>query len=222
MPVIDSDVPEPGRGRFPWYVMPEGLPLSRLPASVPLDEIVPALASIAATLQAMHERGYSHRDIKPSNLFAMPDGSHVVGDLGLVGVPEEMRKSMTRQGGAVGPSNFMAPEMLEYEPGTDARSADVYSLNKSLWALAANRTYPLPGRQRADDRESLAAITGDDRAASLDRMIEMATEHDPGRRPTMDEVASELRAGPRPMGAARRERPRTMSLQPPSVMRGSA
>jgi hypothetical protein len=87
MRVLDSDVPDPGKGRFPWYVMPQGIPLSKLRAEAPLDEIVPGLASVADTLRAMHEREYSHRDVKPSNLFVMGDGTYVVGDLGLVGVP---------------------------------------------------------------------------------------------------------------------------------------
>lgn len=194
MQVIDSEVPDPGRGQFPWYVMPQGIPLSKLLSEAPLDEILPGLASIARTLQAMHERGYSHRDVKPSNLFVMADETYVVGDLGLVGLPEEIRQSVTRAGGALGPSNFMAPEMLEYVPGTDARPADVYSLAKCVWALMARRNYPLPGHQRADDRESLAALTGERRASDLDRLIEAATEHDPGRRPSMAEMAIGLKA----------------------------
>lgn len=194
MRVLDSEVPDPSKGQFPWYVMPQGIPLSKLRPEAPLDEIVAGLASVAETLQAMHEREYSHRDVKPSNLFVMGDGTYVVGDLGLVGVPEEIRQSLTREGGSLGPANFMAPEMLEYIPGTDARPADVYSLAKSTWALVAKRNYPFPGHQRFDDRESLVALTGEDRASDLDRLIEAATEHDPSRRPTMAETATELRA----------------------------
>lgn len=194
MRVIESGVPDPGKGQFPWYVMPRGVPLSKVRSEAPLDEMVPGLASIAETLRAMHERDYSHRDLKPSNLFVMPNATHVVGDLGLIGVPEEMRQSLTREGGSLGPANFLAPEMLEYMPGTDARPADVYSLAKSAWALVAKRNYPLPGRQRSDDRESLVALTGEDRASDLDRLIEAATEHDPSRRPTMAETATELNA----------------------------
>lgn len=193
MRVLDSDVPVPGKEQFPWYVMPQGIPLSKLRAEAPLDEIVPGLASIAETLRAMHDREYSHRDVKPSNLFVMNDGTYVVGDLGLVGVPEEFRRSLTREGRSLGPANFMAPEMLEYIPGTDARLADVYSLAKTTWALVAKRNYPLPGHQRADDHESLAALTGESRAGELDRLIDAATEHDPARRPTMAEMATELK-----------------------------
>ncbi len=75
MRVLDADVPEPGKGRFPWYVMPQGTPLSKLRSEAPLDELIPGLASIADTLEAMHAREYSHRDVKPSNLFAMEDGA---------------------------------------------------------------------------------------------------------------------------------------------------
>lgn len=194
MRVLDSEVPDPRKGQFPWYVMPQGIPLSKLRSDAPLDEIITGLASIAWTLRAMHEREYSHRDVKPSNLFAMEDGTYVVGDFGLVGVPEEIRQSLTREGGSLGPANFMAPEMLEYVPNTDARPADVYSLAKSLWALVAKRNYPLPGHQRSDDRESLVVLTSEDRASDLDRLIEAATEHDPSRRPTMAETATELGA----------------------------
>ncbi|HEX3563212.1 MAG TPA: protein kinase [Solirubrobacterales bacterium] len=194
MRVLDSEVPDPKKGQFPWYVMPEGVPLSKLRSDTPLDEIITGLASIAGTLRAMHDREYSHRDIKPSNLFAMEDGTYVVGDFGLVGVPEEIRQSLTREGGSLGPANFMAPEMLEYVPGTDACPADVYSLAKSIWALAAKRRFPLPGHQRSDARESLAALLGEDRAHDLDRLIQAATEHDPSRRPTMAETATALEA----------------------------
>ena len=193
MPVLDSDVPEAGKGAFPWYVMPQGVPLNKVRSRDPLREIVPGLASIAETLGAMHERGFSHRDVKPSNLFVMDNEAYVVGDLGLVGVPEEIRESYTVEGRALGPANFMAPEMLEYVPGSDARPADVYSLAKSIWALVAGRSYPLPGHQREDDQESLFAITGEDHAVVLDRLIDQATQHDPGRRPTMAEAATELR-----------------------------
>ena len=192
MQIIDSEVPDPGRGKFPCYVMPQGVPLSKRLSEAPLDELLPGLASIAGTLQAMHDRGYSHRDVKPSNLFVMADETYVVGDLGLVSLPEDVRQSLTRAGGALGPSNFMAPEMLEYVPGTDAHPADVYSLAKCVWALVARRNYPLPGHQRADDRESLVALTGEDRARDLDRLIEAATEHEPERRPAMAEMATGL------------------------------
>jgi serine/threonine protein kinase len=192
MRVFDSNVPDPGQGRYPWYVMPQGLPLSKLRREEPLGETVAGLASIAGTLRDMHGRDYSHRDVKPSNLFVMEDGSYVVGDLGLIGVPEEIRRSLTREGKSLGPANFMAPEMVEYVPGTDARPADVYSLAKSTWALVAKRNYPLPGPQRIDERESLVALTGLDEAVDLDRLIEAATENDPSNRPTMAETAIAL------------------------------
>jgi serine/threonine protein kinase len=196
MPLIESDVPaSAGKGDYPWYVMPEGAPLDRLLESAELEAVVAPLASIAATLSRLHQRGYQHRDVKPQNLFGLPRGVFVVGDLGLIAIPAEVRESLTAEGSVIGPANFTAPEMLSINPETvDARFADVYSLAKVLWALAAGERYPLPGHQRASDRRSLVAETGDGRAEALDRLIEQATEHEPERRPSMNEMAAELSA----------------------------
>lgn len=196
MPLIEGHIPAAsGTSDYPWYVMPEGSPLDRLLEDASLEAVIGPLASIAATLSRLHQRGYQHRDVKPQNIFGLPGDVYVVGDLGLIAIPEEVRESLTTVGSLVGPANFTAPEMLSVDPETvDARSADVYSLAKVLWALAAGKRYPLPGHQRASDRRSLVAETGDSRAEILDRLIEQATEHEPERRPSMNEMAAELTA----------------------------
>jgi serine/threonine protein kinase len=196
MPLIDCHVPDPvARGQFPWYVMPEASPLDRLLDQAELEQVAEAVASIAQTLSRLHQRGYQHRDVKPQNLFLLADRSYAVGDLGLVRVPSELAESFTETDSRVGPANFIAPEMLSYDPKRgDARPADVYSLAKVLWALAAQETYPLPGHQRASDRRSLAAETRHPRANELDALIEQATDHDPDRRPPMNQIAGDLTA----------------------------
>src|SRR5207247_1231059 len=70
--------------------------------------------------------------------------------------------------------------------------ADVYSLAKTLWALAAHRTYPLPGELRRD-RENLrlSTHTSDPRAFMLEVLLERATADNPALRPTMREFADE-------------------------------
>ncbi|MDQ3724997.1 MAG: protein kinase [Actinomycetota bacterium] len=196
MPLIESNLPAASDvGHYPWYAMPEGVPLDRLLKNASLEGVVTALASIAATLSRLHQRGYQHRDVKPQNLFLLPGDTYVVGDLGLIAVPDEVRESLTTEGSLVGPANFTAPEMVSVDPSAvDARFADVYSLAKVLWALAAGERYPLPGHQRASDRRSLVAETGEGRAEALDQMIEQATEHEPERRPSMNEMAAVLQA----------------------------
>jgi serine/threonine protein kinase len=194
MALIEAEVPSgPGAGGYPWYAMPEAVPLDRALTEAGLEDVVAALAEVAATLSRLHQRGYQHRDVKPQNLFMLGADRFLIGDLGLVSVPDELRRPLTAEGSVIGPANFTAPEMLSIDPtSVDARFADVYSLAKVLWALAAGERYPLPGQQRAGDRRSLVAITDDPRAKTLDTLIERATEHEPERRPSMNEVAAEL------------------------------
>jgi Protein kinase domain len=194
MPLLDSDVPAPpAKGRFPWYVMPEGITFVVAFAEATPGDIVRAVSSIAATISRLHQRDLHHRDVKPANLFRLGDGSDVVGDLGLVGQPTGLDPTVTQPGEKLGPANFIAPEMLEVDPDkVDARFADVYSLAKVLWTLVSRRTYPLPGPQRAADPTSLAAQTSDGDLADIDRLIERATSNDPSGRPSMNEMAGDL------------------------------
>lgn len=194
MPVLDSGIPDPPRkGHHPWYVMPEAVPFDEAFEDATAVEVVAAVASIAGSLSRLHQRDIHHRDVKPANLFQLEDNRSVLGDLGLVGRPRGAGPRVTESGEKLGPANFIAPEMLAVEPeAVDARLADVYSLAKVLWVLLANRRFPMPGPQRAADRSSLAALRGDGAMADLDRLIERATENEPGARPNMNELASEL------------------------------
>jgi len=194
MQVLDSGVPEPpGKGRYPWYVMPEAVPFDEAFEGAAAAEVVAAVASIAATLSRLHQRDLHHRDVKPANLFQLGDGRSVLGDLGLVGRPPGADPRVTESGEKLGPANFIAPEMLAIEPeAVDSRLADVYSLAKVLWVLLAGRPYPMPGPQRAADPSSLAALRSDGAMTDLDRLIERATANEPSARPNMNELASEL------------------------------
>ncbi len=94
-----------------------------------LPRIVEAVERIARTLTSLAAEGVSHQDIKPANLFRL-NGEWVVGDFGLVKYPEQ--EAVTRQGRALGPYYFMAPEMRRNADTADAELADVYSLAKTL------------------------------------------------------------------------------------------
>jgi len=194
MQVLDSGVPEPpGKGRYPWYVMPEAVPFDEAFEGAAAAEVAAAVASIAATLSRLHQRDLHHRDVKPANLFRLGDDRSVLGDLGLVGRPPGVDPRVTESGDKLGPANFIAPEMLAIEPeAVDARLADVYSLAKVLWVLLAGRRYPMPGPQRAADPSSLAALRSDGAMTDLDRLIERSTANEPSARPNMNEFASEL------------------------------
>ena len=116
--------------------------VTALGPSPELSSVVTAIGRIAETLASLAAGGVAHRDIKPDNLFQLK-GEWVIGDFGLVKYPEQ--QLVTRQGRPLGPYYFMAPEMRRDADTADGELADVYSLAKTLWALAAGRPDPPPG-----------------------------------------------------------------------------
>ena len=134
LPLLDSKVVEsPSSNNQPWFVSALAVTLeTRLGSDYSLRDVVMACASYAETLKNMHQRGFSHRDIKPDNLFVL-DQNYVIGDFGLVDFPD--KTPLTREGEKLGPTFYIAPEMLNDALNADGKLADVYSLAKTLWKL---------------------------------------------------------------------------------------
>jgi serine/threonine protein kinase len=155
-----------------------------------LPSIVSAVGQIAQTLARLAADDISHRDIKPDNLFRLSD-EWVIGDFGLVKYPEQ--EPVTRRGKRVGSYDFMAPEMRQDADTANAELADVYSLAKTLWAVAARRPDPPLGQLRRDRAElRLSSYVDDTRARWLEPLLEQGTSHDPATRPTTSAFAEEL------------------------------
>lgn len=92
------------------------------------------IASVARTLQAVHEAGLLHRDIKPSNILLREDGSALLSDFGLAqALGDEQRDDSVS--GFSGTREFASPEQIRGDP-LDARS-DVYSLGATLRRVLA-------------------------------------------------------------------------------------
>jgi serine/threonine protein kinase len=173
-----------------WYVMPIATRLLEvLGKARDFPRVVDAMGHIAETLARLAAQDVGHRDIKPANLFQL-DGEWVIGDFGLVKYPEQERA--TKQGRALGPADFMAPEMRRNADTARPESADVYSLAKTLWSVATGERYPPPGELRSDRPERLSAHVDDQRATLLEPLLERCTLHGPATRPAMREVAEEL------------------------------
>ncbi|HCU97632.1 MAG TPA: hypothetical protein DHU96_34945 [Actinobacteria bacterium] len=191
LPMLDYALPD-DPAQPSWYVMPIVIPLLKALGEAPeLPVVVDAIGHIAHTLARLAAEGVEgHRDIKPENLFRLND-QWVIGDFGLVKYPEQ--RTGTKQGRALGPSDFMAPEMRHDADTAKAQPADVYSLAKTLWAVAAGRRYPPPGELRGDRHAlRLSSHVDDRRATLLDPLIERCTSHEPATRPTMQDLAQEL------------------------------
>jgi len=95
--------------------------------------------SLVKTVMDLHKEKIVHRDIKPQNIF-MGDGAELLlGDFGIVFLPNQPdRLSVTNE--SVGPRDFMPPWILRNEqPGEINPTFDVYMLGKVLWCMVAGR-----------------------------------------------------------------------------------
>ena len=193
LPLLDFDVPErPSENSPAWLVMPIAIPIGEALGEVPsVSDAVLAASSIADTLSRLHQENIAHRDIKPSNLYKYED-DWVISDLGLIDIPGG--EPLTVGAKALGPRNFMAPEMILFPDRDDCRPADVYSLGKTLWCLVTGQAIPPPGEHRPDlpDKELGKWGVVHPRTFYLDRLIGQTSQENPEGRPSMAMVAKAL------------------------------
>lgn len=189
VPIIASQLPESGKEPA-WLAMPRATLIRAALGNQPtLCEVVAAIQRIARILAQLADQGIVHRDIKPENLY-QHEGNWCVGDFGLVDYPE--KAEFTVEGRLFGPMHYHAPECLK---GVGGKPADVYSLAKTLWVLATGQTYPLPGHlDTGTDAYLLSTYCPGEGIRPLELLIHRSTQHDPAKRPTMQEFASELAA----------------------------
>ncbi len=150
LPLIDSYLPDdPTRAHRPWLAMPVATLSPRhwtqSPPSRRSCRPSPASPAPLAALQGQFDIG--HRDIKAGNLYEL-GGDFLVGDFGLISVPGS--ETLACEGRQVGPANFTAYEMIANPSTADPHAADVYSLGKTLWVLAAGQNWPPLGHQPTD------------------------------------------------------------------------
>ena len=98
---------------------------------LPLEQLIPIMARVAAALAYAHTRGVTHRDIKPGNIMVDLNRDVVkVMDFGVARVADAAR---TRTGVVLGTPTFMSPEQLAGQ-NIDGRS-DLYSLGVTFFQL---------------------------------------------------------------------------------------
>jgi serine/threonine protein kinase len=98
-----------------------------------------AFRSLVQTVASLHKAGYVHRDIKPANIFIRNDVELVLGDFGIVFLPNAQDR-VTLTGERVGPRDYMAPwtNLGARHEKVHPRD-DVYMLGKLLWSMVAGR-----------------------------------------------------------------------------------
>jgi serine/threonine protein phosphatase PrpC len=190
----------PGRQTCLYTVMPlyQGelleTRLSRSPM-VGLEEGRNIAVRLARAVAALHRAGIIHRDIKPDNVILEGGGSLKLIDLGVVRVPglEDFPPDQIP-----GTLAYMAPEMLEGEPGNEA--TDIYALGVTMFRAFSGQ-YPYgnvdavspPRRIRPQAFSALRP----DLPAWLEAAIGRAIATDPAKRfQDMTEFALEVEAGP--------------------------
>ncbi len=90
-------------------------------------------------MAGLHKDKFVHRDIKPSNVFIAENGRLILGDFGIVFLPEQ-RERLTLTNERVGPRDYMPQwgdlgERLE----NIHTNFDVYMLGKLLWCMLTGR-----------------------------------------------------------------------------------
>ncbi|HZI15014.1 MAG TPA: AAA family ATPase, partial [Myxococcus sp.] len=98
---------------------------------------VELLVQVLQALAYLHRRGFLHRDLKPANVLVV-DGQVKVLDFGLALARE---RAVSR--GAAGSPGYMAPELFQGEPASEA--SDLFSVGVMARRMLAGAREPAPG-----------------------------------------------------------------------------
>ena len=166
-----------------------------------LPRVGRTVTEVAEALDAAHRRGLVHRDVKPANVLVTSDANHehvYLGDFGLTKRLGSVSAGLTRVGGWVGTTDYVAPEQIRGE-AADGR-ADVYSLGCVVYEMLTGEVaYP-----RDSDMAKLLAHVSDppplprtrrpELVEAFDEVVARATAKDPAARyATAGELAAALR-----------------------------
>ncbi|MDV8071155.1 hypothetical protein R4P64_32065 [Rhodococcus sp. IEGM 1366] len=207
VPLIDREPGDEPR----WFIMEKALPLAECVKGQSFRSLVKVFADLADTLHQLRftDQQVSHRDIKPDNLFWL-NQTPAFGDFGIAGWTD--RAEITQEINKLGPYTYIAPEALRPHHNANWYAADVYSLMKTMWALAEyqyehllaletgapppSQIFPPPQGEINATNEwaySFRRFFGPE-GKYLDTLLQDATSNDPARRPTAGDIRNEFRA----------------------------
>jgi serine/threonine protein kinase len=114
-----------------------------------------AFRSVVSTIAELHKEDIVHRDIKPANIFIGKEHDFILGDFGLVYVPNQQPRITRLQGETVGASDFIPPATwrgMGVRLETVKTNFDVYMLGKVLWCMVTGK--PKLDREFWDEPEN--------------------------------------------------------------------
>ena len=95
-------------------------------------------SSLVHTVAELHKGPVVHRDIKPQNIFIGSQDESLLGDFGIVFLPDQPER-LSLTGKSVGPRDFMPPWVFLDEHPVIKPAFDVYMLGKVLWCMITGK-----------------------------------------------------------------------------------
>jgi serine/threonine protein kinase len=133
-----------------------------------------SFCSLVETVAGLHlqKEPIVHRDIKPQNIFLGDTDELLLGDFGIVFLPNQPER-LTVTGESVGPHDYMPPwALLGERLETIDPNFDVYMLGKVLWCMVAGRL-KLPFQYHRDPRFDLTVLYPNDPAMNaINRILD--------------------------------------------------
>ena len=132
-----------------------------------------------------------HRDVKPANILIADDGTAKIGDFGIAHAMGDV--SLTSTGMVTGTPAYLAPEVARGKPSTQA--SDVFSLGSTLYtAMEGQPPFGTMENPMALLHQVASGdITPPRQSGPLTPILLRMLAESESDRPTMDEVARELR-----------------------------
>src|SRR6478735_2998803 len=164
----------------------------QLDASGPLPpaELLDVGIRMAVALHVAHRRGVLHRDVKPHNIFRSVYGDPALGDFGISTLAGERSHDRSTALSLA----YVAPEILDDAP--PSAQADVYSLAATLHHLATGKA-PFDGKEPSRVvnqvlHDEPPPLDRSDLPLSFQRVLRMAMEKDPAKRPADARAFAEM------------------------------